>query len=329
MIGGVCRKVARHFAIESEVGWIKEAEAACESLTPDDVDIILATAPPFVSFWLAKRLSEKLKRPYVLDYRDPWVVRSDSAFAAMQSTQELEKHLIEHSSAVTVVSQSLLNGRLGVNEKLHVITNGFDPEEFDHIEPFKFGHFAIVYAGSFYPPKRVITPLMQALGRLGSNDRARTVEWKFHYYGIHGDHVYKEARRFGVTDKIVIHGRVPRAEALSAVRGSNVTVVITSVIEEKAEQDRGIVTGKIFDSLGMCIPVLLIGPPEADVDHIIETAGLTRKVTAQDIHGMVSFLEEAMTGSTLKANRPDVYAWPNVIRKLDAILRNALDSQLH
>ena len=76
---------------------------------------------------------------------------------------------------------------------------------------------------------------MQALNCL-KEKRQVSIEWKFHYYGVHGDHVHKEAQRFGVTDKIVVHGRVPRAEALSAVRGSSVAVVITSVLEPKAER---------------------------------------------------------------------------------------------
>ena len=158
---------------------------------------------------LAKRLSEKLNCPYVLDYRDPWVVHPESTSSAIQATAELERKLIEGAAAVTAVSNySLLNGRLKVEPKLHVVTNGFDPDEMAEVKPYEFGHFAIVYAGTFYPPKRVITPVMQALKCLKEKQSSGSVEWKFHYYGVHGDHVHKEALRFGITDKIVIHGRV-------------------------------------------------------------------------------------------------------------------------
>ena len=71
-------------------------------------------------------------------------------------------------------------------------------------------------------------------------------------------------------------------------------------------------------------PVLLIGPAGAVVDRIIETTGLTRKVTAKNIDGMVSFIKELMSGEAPRAKSPDVYAWPNIIRKLDAVLRGAL-----
>jgi glycosyltransferase involved in cell wall biosynthesis len=325
IIGGTCRKLARHFAIDSAIGWINEAQSACASLNRNDADVILATGPPFAAFVLAKRLSERLNCPYVLDYRDPWVVHPDSRISAMQATVELERKLIEDGAAVTVVSHSLLNGRLKIGPKLHVVTNGFNPDNMAEVKPYEFGHFAIVYAGNFYPPKRVITPVMEALRHLSEKEAGVSIEWRFHYYGAHGDHVHKEAQRFGITDKIVIHGRVAHAEALSALRGSSVAVVITSVLEEKAEQDGGIVTGKLFELLGMRVPVLFVGPYGADVDHVIEIAGLTRKVTASNIEGMVSFLKEVISGEAPKAKAPDVYAWPNIIKKLDAILRNAIE----
>ncbi len=328
LISGACRKIARHFAIDSAIGWMRGVQSAYKFLGKENADIILASGPPFTGFVLAKRLSKALCCPYVLDYRDPWVVHPRSTPSAKKATVEVEKQLIDGSAAVTVVSNSLLNGRLKASPKLHVIANGFDPDELASIEPYDFGHFAIVYAGNFYPPKRVITPLMQALKVLSEKETKRCIEWRFHYYGIHGNHVQTEAQRFGLTDKIVIHGRVSHAEALSAVRGSSVTVVITSVLEEKAEQDGGIVTGKLFEPLGMRVPVLLIGPAGADVDRIVEVTGLTRKVTAKDIDGMVSFIRELMAGDAPGAKSPEVYAWPNIIRKLDAVLRNAIDQKV-
>jgi hypothetical protein len=326
VLGGMCRRIARYWGLESEIGWIKPAEHACASLTPSQVDVIFASGPPFGSFALARHLSKQLRRPYVLDYRDPWVMTPQRWPSNLETKRRLERDLVEGSSAVTVVSKSLLNGKLDAPSKIHVITNGFDPEELNDIEPHQFDHFAIVYAGVFYPPKRVITPLMRALSRIKEAEQGTRIDWKFHYYGKHEDHVSTEARKFGVAEKVVTHGKVSRSEALSAVRGSNVTVVITSVLEEKANEDRGIVTGKIFEPLGMRVPVLLIGPSEADVDDIIEVTGLTRKVTAKNIDGMVSFLQEVMAGKSPEAKNPDVYAWPMIVKHLDAMLRRTVDN---
>jgi glycosyltransferase involved in cell wall biosynthesis len=324
VVGGICRNIAWYLGVTAGVGWIKEAERACASLTANDIDVILATGPPFASFTLAKRLSERLECPYVLDYRDPWIIHQNCRLSALQAMRELERKLIEDCSAVTSVSESLLDGTVGRRPKLHLITNGFDPEEMIQAKPYEFGHFAIVYAGIFYPPKRVITPVMAALRLLKKSETSKGVEWRLHYYGPQGDHVSQEAERFGVLDKVLIHGRVTRMEALSAIRGSAVTVVITSVVEEKAAGDRGTVTGKLFEPLGLGVPVLLIAPSGSDVEAIVQTTGLAHHVTPSNIDGMVSFLRKVMTGETPKAKFPETYAWPNIIKRLNTILRKSI-----
>jgi hypothetical protein len=247
----------------------------------------------------------------------------------LRATEKLEQELIKDCAAVTVVSESYLKGTEVPSSKLHIITNCYDPEEMDQVKPYDFGHFAIVFTGGLRSPTTVISPVMAALSRLKEKGISGSIEWKFHYYGPHGEHVHDEAQRFGVKDKIVVHGKVPRAEALSAVRGSNVTVVITSVLEPRAEWERGIVPGKLFEPLGMHVPILLIGPVGIDVDGIIERTGLARKFTPSNIDGMVSFIEEVMVGKVPPKRNPEVCAWPHMIRKLDAVLRNAVGQKSH
>jgi len=69
-------------------------------------------------------------------------------------------------AAVTVVSRSWslgLDRRFALGRKLQVVTNGCDPEELEETKPHDFGNFAFVCTGNFYPPKRVMSPVMAAL----------------------------------------------------------------------------------------------------------------------------------------------------------------------
>jgi hypothetical protein len=75
-LSGVGRWIAAFLGIERETGWVRDAERACAGLVPDDVDLILASGPPFVSFELARRLAHRLDRRCLLDYRDPWTRKS-------------------------------------------------------------------------------------------------------------------------------------------------------------------------------------------------------------------------------------------------------------
>jgi hypothetical protein len=166
IVGGICRIIARRLGVDRHIGWIKEAERACSSLRPRDVDAILVSGSPFVAFRLAKRLSERLGRPYVLDYRDPWTGNPHTEPELQQSIRREEARLLNDCAAATVVSPSwgeALDRCYGVGEKVHVIANGYDSSDMAAVEPYDFGHCAIVYTGNFYPPKRVISPFLMNL----------------------------------------------------------------------------------------------------------------------------------------------------------------------
>lgn len=327
--GGVCRTVARNLGIEPSIGWVKAAEQACSSLTPKDVDIILASGSPFVAFSLAKTLSGRLGRPYVLDYRDPWTDNPHNARPSRVSTIREEARLLEGCAAVTIVSPSwgtALDRRHGVGVKLHVVTNGYDSDEMAAVEAHDFGHCAFVYTGVFYPPKRVIAPFLAALKHfkecIGESDH----EWFFHYYGTDEHHVREQAERFGLSDRIVLHGRVSRREALSAVKGASLAVVITSIEDEGTLEDKGIVTGKIFEAIGVGTPVLLVAPKGSDAATTTEDTGLVKSFLGTDIQGMASFLKDVVHGQAPEPRDVEMFSWPNIAKRLDVVLREAISA---
>lgn len=332
ILGGACRRVARYFDVELEIGWSKAVERACSSLTTEDVDVILATAPPFVSFSLAKRLSERLGRPYVLDYRDPWsgnpVIKPHYHHSAIKK----EASVLTGSAGVTIVSEAwrrALDQRFNVGLKLHVVTNGYDPEELAAVKPYHFGHFAIVYAGSLYPPKRSITPIMAALSQFKEMPIFEGEKWVFHYYGGNTAHVLEEAQRFRVSEHVVTHGWVSRSTVLAAVRGAGVAIAITSVQHGGGAEDQGWVAGKIFETIGLGTPILIVAPLHSDIAAISQTTGLGQSFSPDDISGIADFFRKALNRETPKAKNPRLYEWPYIIKKLDGILRQAITDTRH
>lgn len=322
--GGICRQISQLLTLDRAIGWIKPAERACSYLTPNDVDVILATAPPFGAFTLAKRLSERLERPYVLDYRDLW---SRNLHDPVPAAARREAKLLESAAAVITVSPSwglIIDKKFGVGPRLQIVPNGYDPEELSGVKPHHFGHFAIVYAGTFYPPERVISPMMAALKRLKELANGKSEQWFFHYYGSDENHVREEARRFGVMDRIVLHGVVSRGEALSATRGAGVAVVITSVAPGALLEDNGMMTGKVYEALGLGARILSIAPIGSDIRTIDESSGMARTFAASDIDEIASFLVNAMRDPDLRQTNRDAYGWPNIAGKMDHVLRLVL-----
>lgn len=332
LAGGACRIVARNLGVDKYVGWIKPSEQACSDLTADDVDLIFATGSPFAAFSLAKRLSKRLGKPYVLDYRDPWTGNPHAGCLQPGFVTRREASLLEDCAAITIVSPSwgsALDQRFGVGSKLHVVTNGYNSDEMAAVQPHDFGHCAFVYTGVFYPPKRTILPFLSALKLLKESTNGNAKDWYFHYYGVDERHVREQADRFGLTNRIVFHGQVPRQEALSAIKGANLAVVITSVVEEMTLEDKGIVTGKIFEAVGLATPVLLIAPLGSDASAITASTGLVKSFMGTDIQGMVSFLEEVIRGRSPQPKNIEICSWATISKKLDKLLREHTSTIAH
>jgi glycosyltransferase involved in cell wall biosynthesis len=325
-VGGVCRRVRKYFGIDKAVGWLRHVNRACASLKSDDVDVIFATGAPFVSFEAAKQLSKRLGKPYVLDYRDPWTGNPHENSSNKLRIIRKETKLLRDCAAATIVSPSwaaAMQRRFPLESKLHVITNGYDPEELSDIKSHDFGHFAIVYTGIFHPPKRVITPIFAALKLL--KEQCSDQPWRFHYYGDHENHIREEGQRAGIMDRVSLHGYVPREEALAAVRGAGLSVVITSVEDINEVADHGIVPGKLFECLGMRSPTLVITPPGSDIAVMAKTTTLLRCCTGTNVHAIASLIRERMQERDLETTGCDAYTWPSIARKLDKILRGVME----
>lgn len=324
-IGRICRRVAHSLGLEAQIGWFYSVKRACCNLMPSDVDVILATAKPNIAFLAARWLGRRLNRPFVLDYRDPWTGDPHSGNNTSSGLNFKEAQLMRECAAVTVVSSSwaeLIGSSFGVSEKIHVVSNGFDPAMFVGVRPAAFDHIAIVYAGTLYPPKRILDPVLKAFGILIK--RHPTLRTKFHYYGDHAESVGGAAVQLGIKEHVVIHGCVSRAEALSAQKGASVVVVIASVGEEQSLSDKGIVTGKIFDCFALGRPIMAIAPEGSDLRDVVETAGGGRCFTGSDIHGMADYMTQVAGGSIPPFRNPAAYIWSNIAKKMDSCLRSCI-----
>jgi glycosyltransferase involved in cell wall biosynthesis len=328
--GGICRTIARGLGVDMHIGWTKEAERACFNLSPKDVDVILASGPPFVGFRLAKSLSDRLRRPYILDYRDPWTQSRFLDPSPRPETVREEAGLLEGCAAVTIASPSWaedLNQRYRVGKKVHVMTNGYDPDEMAAVKPYNFGHCAIVYTGTFYHPKIIISPFLAALKCLKESANETNNEWYFHYYGVQEDYVRQQAADYGLNDRVVLHGRVSRREALSAVKGANLALVISSIYEQSSLIDKGIIPGKIFEAIGLGTPILLISPFGSDTRAVVAPAGLVKSFTGAETQKIVSFLKEVVGGEAPQLNNNEnieICSWATISKNLDALLRGAM-----
>lgn len=333
--GGILRKIHRSLKEDYGNGWIKPVEEACSTLSKGDFDVILATGSPFSSFQIAKGLSEKLGCPYVLDYRDPWTFNPHRVSPASKSIIQKENQFLEKAAKVTIVSNSWkrnLQEQYRLGNKVFTISNGYDPEELSKVRPIRFEHFSISYTGTFYPPKRVITPLMATLKRLKEKTKDGNFQkWYFHYYGPENEHVTKEAEKYKVLDRVVLHGKVPKNDALAALKGSDIAIVITSLASNPSLADKGMVTAKIFEAIGLQTPVLLISPPLSDARRIIEKTNGGKCFSEKQVEEMSQFILSMLlsgphNNAPATVGKGDEFSWPSLAMRMNHVLLKAINN---
>jgi hypothetical protein len=144
---------------------------------------------------------------------------------------------------------------------------------------------------------------------------------------VQEDHVREEAVRFGLSDRIVLHGSVPRHDALSAVKGASLAVVVVSVEEQASSEMLGMVPAKIYEAIGLGTPVLLIAPLGSDATAILVPTGLVRSFTGSQTEEMASFLMEVISGQTPQPKNTEPFSWPTISKNLDTLLRGSMTSR--
>jgi hypothetical protein len=144
---------------------------------------ILSSAPPVGTHLAAMRLAFQLGYPWIADFRDPiHTVTGDRAGLESIVAPGLEGLILRRADLV-LANTDAMHARWsgqhpGLKDKIHVLWNGFDPE--DIIQPYPLprrerkvvSHVGELYGG------RTIRPILQALGKLfeaGSLSRSRLV----------------------------------------------------------------------------------------------------------------------------------------------------------
>jgi len=328
LLGGLLRRLASKCSVESTFGWEKAVLQSCDTATVAETDVIFASAPAFGGFRLAAALARKLGVPYVMDYRDLWSLSPHASRPVPKRIVSRERRLLSNAAGVWVVSPSMAAAQrnfFNLSRAPQVITNGFDLDEVASVEPMRSSDFALVYAGSFYPPDRVIDPVIAAAKRANELSPSQTRPVRLHYYGPSTAEVDRVASAFKAREWVVTHSTVPRNKVLSALKGAGAAVVITSVRPHADLAHNGILTGKVFEALALKVPILQVAPPGSDGIQVVDGTGSGRTFTGTDVEGMARWLARLRNEEvTIQPRGVEAYSWQQIATRADQALRGVL-----
>ncbi|TVR39503.1 MAG: glycosyl transferase family 1 [Bacteroidia bacterium] len=264
--------------------WIKPSVRSLSKWLADNpADAIVSTGPPHSMHLIALALKRKMQLPWLADFRDPWTQIDfyDKLMLtrfADRKHRRLEQEVLRSADKLVTVSEhgakdmEELSGR-----EVHVIANGFDPDDFKQLPEWEHDSFSITHMGSMNADRNPLV-LWQSLQLLVETDPAFRSQLQLRFIGKTDFTIKESLRKLGLLPFCSFTGPLPHREAIRETANSAILLLPLN----NTPNVMGITTGKLFDYLPMGRPVLCIGPPEGDAGRIIRHTGSGTTVDFSD-----------------------------------------------
>ncbi len=274
---------------DSRIGWknhaLKTATAIYES---HKIDAIMATAPPFTDFLIARELRKKYGTPFLMDYRDAWVENPVLNFYATPFHKayaaKMEDDCLRASDAVTVVNRSmkeilLRNYAFLRHEDVTILPHGYDADDFEQALIYKHEYeaphkFRLTYSGAFYV-KRSPKVMFQAVQLAMKKEPNLAADLELVFAGVLQKEYRKMSAQFGLEKNVLELGYLDHVRSVALLMASDVLWMTMS--------DDLSAPGKLYEYIGSRRPILGLVPPGGNADRLLKEYGAARTAAPDDV----------------------------------------------
>lgn len=243
-----------------------------ETLNDRGCDLIISTAPPFSIHLVARDLAKKYSIPWVADNRDLWASSPYRKVVLPRRALDCqyERSVLHDAKLVLGISQGIADYYKNKcrHDNTLVVMNGYSFEANDAIRAVETDsairrdrrHITIVYGGGLYGGVRDPSPLFEAL----SADERLNDAVSVRFYGSEPECVHAMSSRYSEC-AISLHGRVTKHEIANVYREASLLLVVLG----RGTFENGVMTGKFFEYLSYCKPILAIAPEASELAGLI------------------------------------------------------------
>lgn len=288
-------------------------------------DLLLASCPPTVVLTVAHGLAGAFGLPLVVDFRDIPDELGPRLSLTRRREMGLQTALCRGARGLTTVSAPLADRLASRNDTpVHVILNGYDPEDFPAPEPRAQPAFDIVYCGGLTDGRHP-GPLLAALDRMIGEDGRLIEKARVCFYGAL-ERQLKELTQ-GRRCRSLIHnmGRIPHAQNIRVQQQAAVLLLLSH------RQGLGVMTSKVFEYLGAGRLILSVPGDGGVTDALLhETqAGVVAPTPGEIARILRGWLDEwRRTGRVTyrgRADRIEQYTRRNQTSRLAEILNRIVE----
>jgi glycosyltransferase involved in cell wall biosynthesis len=304
-------------------GWNRFAfKKACEIIETRKIDHVITTSPPHSTQLIGLKLKKKYPEiQWIADLRDPWtdIYYYDKfypTFLSKRIDSAYEKSVLISADKIITIGKSLkelFSSKIpGIEEKIEVISNGYDEEDFSELIASKPGIFTISYVGTLsgsYP----INGFLKSLKLLNEDG----INFRLRFAGVVSQE-HKELISSATGGSNIEF--IPYSGHLTAIRNMLDASVLLLIIPDHLSS-RSIITGKLFEYLASGKPVICLGPVDGDAAKILEETGHGKTFDYNDSAGISEYLTILSSNPEITEKVPHtIYSRENLVKKVIALL---------
>jgi hypothetical protein len=281
------------FIPDARIGWypfaVRAGRGVLRSARPA---VILSSAPPYTCHLVALRLHRITGLPWVADFRDSWVDWLSAAHRRglpRRVELRMEGAVLREASAIVTVSRGVADDLLERHpecrdSRWHVLPNGYDPDDVDSVRSDRAGYgpekLVITHTGTLYGPRDPAT-LIHALEDLVAEGHPSARALRVRFIGRLADRFRSRIEHSPATACVEVVGYLSHREAIAQAKGSDALLLIV----DQVPQSGAILTGKLFEYLGLRRRILALAPP-GEAAEMVTTLRAGDVVNPGDVGGM-------------------------------------------
>lgn len=254
---------ARKFWIRPSVAYLSKF------LATHKIDVLVSTSPPQSSHLIALAIHKKFNIPWLADFRDPWT--KISYFNDLKLTSfarnkhiELEKKIVQSATELVTVTPKLKREFEALrNDKVHLITNGFDDEI--KIPPsIKNNKFTLSYFGVLSEERNPVNT-WKAIEYTYENHTNFADAFELILIGNIDISIINHLKKYAFNRKITYIDYLSHEDIFSYYAKSDVLLSVG------IPGEKGLLPGKVFEYLSIKKPILNIGESNSDLQNFLST----------------------------------------------------------
>jgi glycosyltransferase involved in cell wall biosynthesis len=281
------RKVAPYrWPHRAPILWWREAQRKIDLLLQrTKFDAIWATSDPLTPLALASEASRVSGIPWVADLRDCLNVQRFGSWYKRPLFRYQERRLCRQADRVITVSEGLAAALEKITgTPVSIIPNGFDPSLLPGEKPSASRVFTILYAGTLVLGRQDPRPLFRALELCLTRGDIPRAEVEIVFLGTDPKPVQRAVAEVSTTLPVRVVPRLPHRAALAVQTQASALLLLAHANE------RGIMTGKVFDYLAAGRPILAVPDDHHTTAPLLKATGAGVALT--DVESIARQLRE-------------------------------------